>query len=107
MGKLPPDSVKRLVDARDMTEMSDISDRVPSPTDRKIFLSTDYKEEQLRAAGPVVRRSSFGVRTFLGPVIHEESIKACPELGRKVAGSTKVPVADVAMKRFAARRLHP
>jgi hypothetical protein len=25
-----PDAVKRLVDARDMTEMSDISDRVPS-----------------------------------------------------------------------------
>jgi hypothetical protein len=42
-----PDSVKHLVDARDMTEMSDISDRVPSP-DRKVFLSGDYKEEQLR-----------------------------------------------------------
>jgi hypothetical protein len=44
-----PDAVKRLIDARDMTEMSDISDRVPSPVDRKVFLSGDYKEEQLRA----------------------------------------------------------
>ena len=46
-----PDAVKRLVDrfARDMTEMSDISDRVPSLADRKVFLSGDYKEEQLRA----------------------------------------------------------
>ena len=44
-----PDAVKRLVDARDMTEMSDISDRVPSPADRRVFLSSDCKEEQLRA----------------------------------------------------------
>jgi hypothetical protein len=29
--------------------MSDISDRVPSPADRKVFLTGDYKEEQLRA----------------------------------------------------------
>ena len=43
-----PDAVKRLIAARDMTEMSDISDRVPSPADRKVFLSGDYKEEQLR-----------------------------------------------------------
>jgi hypothetical protein len=48
MGTPAPDAVKRLVDARDMTEMSDISDRVPSPADRKVFLSGDYKEEQLR-----------------------------------------------------------
>ena len=41
-----PDAIKRLVDARDMTEMSDISDRVPSP-DRKVFLSCGYTEEQL------------------------------------------------------------
>jgi hypothetical protein len=46
------DTIKRPVDARDMTEMSDISDRVPSPVDRKICLSGDYKEEQLRAAFP-------------------------------------------------------
>jgi hypothetical protein len=32
-----------------MTEVFDISDRVPSPADRKVFLSSDYKEEQLRA----------------------------------------------------------
>jgi hypothetical protein len=48
MGTPAPDAVKRLVDARDMTEMSDISDRVPSPADRKVFLSPDYKEKQLR-----------------------------------------------------------
>jgi hypothetical protein len=33
----------------------------------------------------------FGVRTFLGPVIHEESIKACPERSRRVGGATKAP----------------
>ena len=58
-GKPAPDSVKRLVDARDMTEvsdrgrrgqMSDISDRAPSSADRKVFLSPDYREEQLRAS---------------------------------------------------------
>ncbi|MCX6842087.1 MAG: hypothetical protein NTX53_07400 [candidate division WOR-3 bacterium] len=43
-----PDAVKRLIEARDMTEMSDISDRVPSPAGRKVFLSADYKEEQIR-----------------------------------------------------------
>jgi len=64
-----PDAVKRLVDARDMTalsdrgrrgQMSDTSDRVPSP-DRKVFLSPDYKEEQLRAGlfGLLARRSSL------------------------------------------------
>jgi hypothetical protein len=47
MGTPAPDTVKRLVDARDMTEMSDISDRVPSPADRKVFLAGDFKEEQL------------------------------------------------------------
>jgi hypothetical protein len=77
MGVTVPDSVKRLVDRFDR--------------DRKAFLSPDYKEEQLRAGLPAVPRSSFGVRTFLGPVIHEESIKACPELGRRVAGATKAP----------------
>ena len=35
MGTLPPDAVKRLVDRFDQ--------------DRKVFLSPDYKEEQLRA----------------------------------------------------------
>ena len=34
---------------------SDISDRVPSPTDRRVFLSGDYKDEQLR--------TEFGQRT--------------------------------------------
>jgi len=50
MGTPAPDSVKRLVDARDMTEMSDISDRVPSLADRKVFLSGGYKEELLPKA---------------------------------------------------------
>jgi hypothetical protein len=59
--------------------------------DRKVFLSPDYKEEQLRAAGLAVRRSTFGACTFLGPVIHEKSINACPERSRRVAGATKAP----------------
>jgi hypothetical protein len=61
--------------------MADLVERFSR--DRKVFLSPDYKEEQLRPAGLTVRRPTFGVRTFLGPVIHEESIK--------VAGATKAP----------------
>jgi hypothetical protein len=65
-----PDAIKRRVDARDMTEMPDISDLVPSPADRKVFLSGDYKEEQLRAAflnspSLLTRHSDFVVRTCL------------------------------------------
>jgi hypothetical protein len=48
MGASAPKPVVDL-EARDMTEMSDISDRVPSHADRKVFLSGDYEEEQLRA----------------------------------------------------------
>jgi len=58
---------------------------------------------------PSIRHSYFVIRTSPGeslgwdvsnkagltevykPVIHEESIKACPELGRRVAGATKAP----------------
>ncbi len=69
MGTPAPDAIKRLVDRFDQ--------------DRKVFLSPDYKEEQLRSSSLAVRRSTFGVRTFLGPVIHEESIK--------IAGATKAP----------------
>jgi|GEM_PF-1972576 len=87
---------------------------------RQVFLSPDYKEEQLRPESgpcPTIRHSDFVIRTSLGeslgwdvsnkaglteacpersrrvfkPVIHEESIKACPELGRRVAGATKAP----------------
>jgi hypothetical protein len=65
----PPDALVRLVDR--------------FSRDHRVFLSSDYKEEQLRVPCPAVRRSAFGVRTFLGPVIHEESIK--------VAGATKAP----------------
>jgi hypothetical protein len=61
--------VKRLVDRFDQ--------------DHKVFLSDDYKEEQLRVSRPPARHSAFVVRTFLEPVIHEESIK--------VAGATKTP----------------
>jgi hypothetical protein len=67
VGTFTPDAVKRLADHFDQN--------------REVFLSDHYKEEQLRAAGLTVRRSTFGVRTFLKPVIHEESIK--------VAGATK------------------
>jgi hypothetical protein len=51
--------------------------------DRKVFLSPDYKEEQLRVPCPAVRHSTFVARTSHAPVIHEESIK--------VAGATKTP----------------
>jgi hypothetical protein len=44
MGTSPPKPVVEL-EARDMTEMAAISDRVPSPADRKVFLSPEYKEE--------------------------------------------------------------
>jgi hypothetical protein len=47
MGATPPALVAGLA-GRDMTETSVVSDRVPSP-DRKVFLSPDCKEEQLRA----------------------------------------------------------
>jgi hypothetical protein len=51
-----------------------------------------------------------GLTEVFKPVIHEESIKVCPARsyggaathGRRVAGWTKVPVVNVAMKRFAA-----
>jgi len=75
--------------------------------DRKVFLSPDYKEEQLRAEflNPFFESLGWDVSNKAGltgacpersrrvfkPVIHEESIKACPELGRRVAGATKAP----------------
>jgi len=62
---------------------------------RKVFLFLGCKEEQLRRESgpcPTIRHSDFVNRTFLGkPVIHEESIKACPERNRWVAGATKAP----------------
>ena len=42
--------------------------------DRKVFLSTDYKEEQLRVPCLTVRRSAFDAWTCLTQVIHEDSI---------------------------------
>ena len=55
---IAPDAVKRLVDRFDQ--------------DRKVFLSGDYKEEQLRPAFPndpslTIRHSDFVVRTFSSP----------------------------------------
>jgi hypothetical protein len=96
MGASAPDSVKRLVDRFDQ--------------DRKVFQSVDYKEEQLRAEflNPFFTALGWDVSNKAGltevfnPVIHEESIKVCPKLGGRIAGSTKAPVVNVSMKRFAA-----
>ena len=68
MGATAPDSVRRLVDRFDQ--------------DRKVLLSGDYREEQLHAHFLAARHSVFVVRSYLGPVIHEESIK--------VAGATTI-----------------
>jgi hypothetical protein len=44
MGTPAPDAVKRLVDARDITEFGSAnSDCVPSLADHKVFLSGDYQ----------------------------------------------------------------
>ncbi len=67
--------------------------------DRKAFQSPDYKEEQLRAEflNPFFESLGWEVSNKAGltevfkPVIHEESIKACPERSRRVAGATKAP----------------
>jgi len=75
--------------------------------DRKVFLSPDYKEEQLRAEflNPFFESLGWDVANKAGlteacpersrrvfkPVIHEESIKACPERSRRIAGATKAP----------------
>jgi len=96
MGTPAPDAVKRLVDR--------------FHADRKVFLSGDYKEEQLRAEflNPFFTALGWdmdnkqGLSETFKQVIHEESIKACPELGRKIAGPTRAPVVNVSMKRFAA-----
>jgi len=72
-----PDAVKRLVDHFDQN--------------RKVFLSPDYKEEQLRAEflNPFFESLGWDIANKAGltevfkPVIHEESIK--------VAGATKAP----------------
>jgi len=90
MGASPPKQVTDLVERFER--------------DRKVFQSLDRREEQLRkesGPSPSIRHSDlvsaapFGqcvIRVLPGmPVIHEESIKACPELGRRVAGATKAP----------------
>jgi len=123
MGTPAPDALLRLVDRFDQ--------------DRKVFLSGDYKEEQLRleflnpfftALGwdmdnrcepdnsefrtqrPECRTSGHsdfwflifdfciirfvnrqGLSETFKQVIHEESIKTCPERSRRVAGASKAP----------------
>jgi hypothetical protein len=56
---------------------------------RKVFLSPDYKEEQLRAVCLTIWRSTFGARTFhaefLGKVIrltagHQAKVEEKPEV---------------------------
>jgi predicted type IV restriction endonuclease len=77
MGTPAPDAVKRLVDRFDQ--------------DRKVFLSGDYKEEQLRAEflNPFFTALGWdmdnkqGLSETFKQVIHEESIK--------VAGASKAP----------------
>jgi hypothetical protein len=57
----PPDSVKRLVDLSACNAQADHFDQ-----NRNVFLSPDYKEEQLRvSSGPSlsIRPSSFVIRT--------------------------------------------
>jgi hypothetical protein len=86
MGTPAPDAVKRLVDLSACNAQADHFDQ-----NRKIFLSPDYKEEQLRAEflNPFFESLGWDVANKAGltevfkPVIHEESIK--------VAGATKAP----------------
>ena len=67
--------------------------------DRAVLLSADYKEEQLRAEflNPFLESLGWDVANKAGlteifkPVIHEESIKACPERSRRIVGATKAP----------------
>jgi len=74
MGASPPATVADLVERFER--------------DRKVFLSPDYKEEQLRAEflNPFFDSLGWDVSNKAGltevfkPVIHEESIKACVEL---------------------------
>jgi hypothetical protein len=98
-----PDSVKRLVD---LSACNAQADRFHQ--DRKVFVSPDYKEEQLRLEFLNPFFSALGwdmdneqglsdlsacnaqAETFK-QVIHEESINACPERSRRVAGASKAP----------------
>jgi len=81
----PPDALLRLIDRFSQ--------------DHRVFLSADYKEEQLRleflnpffsALGWDVANKA-GLTEVFKPVIHEESIKAYPERSRRVAGASKAP----------------
>ena len=73
MGVSPPKQVSDLVERFDR--------------DRKVFLSPDYKEEQLRAEflNPFFESLGWDVSNKAGltevfkPVIHDESIRACPD----------------------------
>ena len=67
--------------------------------DRKVFLSSDYEEEQLRLEflNPFFTALGWdmdnkaGLSETFKQVIHEESINACPERSRRVAGATNAP----------------
>jgi hypothetical protein len=70
---------------------------------RKVFLSPDYKEEQLRAVCLTIWRSTFGARTFhaelLGKVIrltagHQAKVEEEPEV-RKAGGVYYTPTKSV------------
>jgi hypothetical protein len=88
----PPDALLRLVDRFSQ--------------DYKVFLSSDYKEEQLRLEflNPLFSALGWDMDNKQGlsdlsacnaqaetfkQVIHEESINACPERSRRVAGASK------------------
>ncbi|HTW90452.1 MAG TPA: hypothetical protein VMH22_01935 [bacterium] len=74
--------------------MADLVERFER--DRKVFLSPDYQigardrglgtwDSDPSPEPPAPNPSCFQ------PVIHEESINACPERSRRVAGATKAP----------------
>ena len=96
-----------------MTRMSDIRERVLNHRDCKVFLSPD-DQKGTRDWGLATRDSATNPKPLAPnpsrakPVIHEESIKACPARsygcaatrgrrggaatrGRRVAGATKTP----------------
>ena len=59
-----PDTVKR----RNMTEVSDISDRVPSPADRKVFCSPAATRKNSSASNSSVPSSPRSAGTWTTPL---------------------------------------
>ena len=116
MGTLPPDAVKRLVDLSACNAQADHfdQDRKACPVrsyggaatrSRRVFLSGDYKEEQLRLEflNPFFTALGWdmdnkqGLSETFKQVIHEESIK--------IAGATKAP--DYTFRIAGRRRIGP